>query len=1309
MGRFWTNVGIALTLLLPVIPAQSALAATINVTAYGANGGDGADDRAAIQNAINAASAGDTVYIPNGTYYLASGGLVGKTGIKIQGESRNGAILRYTTTTDGVMLNLTNTSSVEVSQLTFWGNDYTLAGINLDNSGGFANQGNHYFHHNLFKEFTKSTGFAPFGIMTANSDNNVIADNEFINMGVNSDWGAGIRAGWNSNYTKILRNTVDGSGRGAIFANDGCVGVEVSGNTATRSGMAEHGLSIELHTDCDYSIVEDNHVDHWLSVVRSEYTATRRNFVGTNSGVVHGMGLEIMAHHSIATDNTVDNGQQVGIQQSSGSGYQYWGYNTVRNMVMWGMQLQGEGAEAPQQYQYFYKNKFENTQRNNPMAAYPGYAGNAIRIHGNSLNMTFDSNTIINNGRKGIEITPSGGTDRLSFINNVITGNQEDSIDQYPSSAAHLEWSNNTVSGNGTNTQLTSRGFTNPKPTANFTAPTSVQLGQSVTFTNTSSDNGSIVENLWDFGEGVPSTAVSPTYTYQEAGNYRVTLVVWDNEGRASLKEHTINVYAGPPDTQAPSAPTNLSAPSKSNVTVNLSWSASTDNVGVYGYEVYRNGSLIGTTTGANATTFTVTGLTPSTTYSFTVKAKDAAGNVSAASNALSVTTDAGDTQPPTAPSNLTSTGKTDTSVSLSWSASSDNMGVTGYDIYAGSTLVASTTGASATNHTVTGLAPSTSYTFTVKAKDASNNVSAASNAVTVTTDPLANWVHCAGENNTCSFTGTKEVRYGANGSYVKGTFTNSVMCSNNAFGTDPAPGYYKTCDVNLAGTGGGDTQAPTAPSNLTSPSKTSNSVSLSWSASSDNVGVTGYDVYNGSTLAGSTTSTSYTVTGLSASTSYTFTVKAKDAAGNVSAASNAVTVTTNPPAGDTQAPTAPSSLTSPSKTENSVSLSWSASTDNVGVTGYDVYNGSTLAGSTTSTSYTVTGLSASTSYTFTVKAKDAAGNVSAASNAVTVTTNASSSANWVFCAGENQTCSFSGTKEVRYGANGSYAYGTFTNSVACANHIFGDPAPGSYKTCHVNEGGSGGGDTQAPTAPTNLTSPSKTSTSVSLSWSASTDNVGVTGYDVYNGSTLAGSTSSTSFTVSGLTANTQYTFTVKAKDAANNVSAASNAVTVTTDASGGGSGSVVREYWTGISGTNVSSIPTGSAPSGTSTLTSLQGPTNWGDNYGTRIRGYITPAVSGSYTFYISGDDESQLWLSTNNNPANKSMIANVYEWTDPLQWNKQSTQQSSAISLTAGQSYYFEILHKEGAGGDHFAVGWTGPGISTITVVSGSYLSAY
>jgi chitodextrinase len=90
------------------------------------------------------------------------------------------------------------------------------------------------------------------------------------------------------------------------------------------------------------------------------------------------------------------------------------------------------------------------------------------------------------------------------------------------------------------------------------------------------------------------------------------------------------------------------------------------------------------------------------------------------------------------------------------------------------------------------------------------------------------------------------------------------------------------------------DTEVPTAPTNLASIGHISTSVSLSWVASNDNVGVTGYDVYTGGSFAGSTTNTSYTVSGLSASTAYTFTVKARDAVGNVSAASNAVNVTTD-------------------------------------------------------------------------------------------------------------------------------------------------------------------------------------------------------------------------------------------------------------------------------------------------------------------------------------------------------------------------------------------------------------------------------
>ncbi|MET9061679.1 carbohydrate binding domain-containing protein [Streptomyces antibioticus] len=135
-----------------------------------------------------------------------------------------------------------------------------------------------------------------------------------------------------------------------------------------------------------------------------------------------------------------------------------------------------------------------------------------------------------------------------------------------------------------------------------------------------------------------------------------------------------------------------------------------------------------------------------------------------------------------------------------------------------------------------------------------------------------------------------------------------------------------------------------------------------------------------------------------------------------------------------------------------------------------------------------------------------------------------------------------------------SVSFTTGASQTSATIYVHGWYAQGTYQADDISLDGPGGGtDTQAPTTPTGLTSTGKTSSSVSLSWNAATDNVGVTGYDVYNGSTRALTVSGTSATVGGLSPSTAYTFTVRARDAAGNVSGASSAVSVTTSAGGGG------------------------------------------------------------------------------------------------------------------------------------------------------------
>ncbi|OGS63259.1 MAG: secretion protein [Flavobacteria bacterium GWF1_32_7] len=193
------------------------------------------------------------------------------------------------------------------------------------------------------------------------------------------------------------------------------------------------------------------------------------------------------------------------------------------------------------------------------------------------------------------------------------------------------------------------------------------------------------------------------------------------------------------------------------------------------------------------------------------------------------------------------------------------------------------------------------------------------------------------------------------------------------------------------------DTTAPST-STLTASGTTTSSTNLSWTTATDNVSVTGYDVYQNGVFKTSTTTTSLIVNGLTAATTYNFYVKAKDAAGNISVASNTVNITTLTPA-DTTAPTS-STLSASGTTTSSTNLSWTTATDNVSVTGYDVYQNGVFKTSTTTTSLIVNGLTAATTYNFYVKAKDAAGNISVASNTVTVTTAATTlvSNNSTYC-----------------------------------------------------------------------------------------------------------------------------------------------------------------------------------------------------------------------------------------------------------------------------------------------------------------------
>jgi chitodextrinase len=308
------------------------------------------------------------------------------------------------------------------------------------------------------------------------------------------------------------------------------------------------------------------------------------------------------------------------------------------------------------------------------------------------------------------------------------------------------------------------------------------------------------------------------------------------------------------------------------------------------------------------------------------------------------------------------------------------------------------------------------------------------------------------------------------------------------------------------------DTTPPTTPTGLRASMNCSAVLTLIWNASTDNVAVTGYDIFSEvstGTFALATTTTTTSFTGRLIGITYK--VRARDAAGNTSGFTPTVTAVPPPcPPPDTQPPTTPGTPTA-TITCGSAVLRWTPSTDNLGLVVYEIYRASgtvggplVLVATTSATTYTQNGAGF---FRFQIRARDTAGNVSALTPEVTVVV------------------------------------------PACPN------------------------DTQPPTTPGSPTVTAATASAISLSWAASTDNFGVLEYDIWrapgaSGGTFGpvGTSTTTSFTDTGLAAGTTYRYQVRARDAAGNASAFSTAVAATTSGSAPGCSAVYRQAgsWSG-------------------------------------------------------------------------------------------------------------------------------------------------
>ena len=611
-----------------------------------------------------------------------------------------------------------------------------------------------------------------------------------------------------------------------------------------------------------------------------------------------------------------------------------------------------------------------------------------------------------------------------------------------------------------------------------------------------------------------------------------------------------------------PSAPENLSASAASSTSIDLSWNAVTDGIGVPTYRVYRDGGIIGSTTSTSGTDI---GLQPNTTYTYTVTAVDIFDQESAPSVPAQATTLP---DPPPAPASLSATPVSGTQINLSWPAVSDPVGISRYIVYRDGSQVSSVVG---TGYSDTGLQPETTYRYRVTAVNTAELEGPPSPEAQATTgsappppapatasaspvSPTRIDVSWSAVSDPFGISGYNVYRNGTRVVTVGGTSWSNT-------GLQPSTTYtYQITAVNTFGIEGApspsaqattpDPPPPSPPASLAANAVSSNRIDLDWPNVSDPYGISGYNVYRNGSFAASVVSSSWSDTGLQPLTTYRYRVRSVNSFGQEGGDSPQASATTL----DGTPPTAPANLTGEAVSSSRIDLVWSAATDpDSDINEYIIYrNGSPVAtNGGNDTDFRDTGLSNYTLYEYRVAAVNADGLEGPKSNSVSVRTRdgsapskpqslnaAAVSANRIDLTWDASTDSQSGIANyivyrdgnavatptaTNYSDNGLAPITTYEYRVSAVN---GDGLEGSKS----NRMSATTPDGSPPGPPGDPVASNVTSTSLTLDWARAEDpESGIKEYVVYRDGTRITSTTDTTFADSELTPATEYQYTVAA------------------------------------------------------------------------------------------------------------------------------------------------------------------------------------